>query len=87
MVVCGWTTPVLLASDEVLRLASYLDLVMPIEVELCVLEEFRTGLEVTNLVTTAPLWLAVILFESCVVFAEVLVVLYFPVFSILWLLF
>ena len=34
MVVCGWTTPVLLASDEVLRLASYLDRLIPIEVEL-----------------------------------------------------
>ena len=34
IVVCGWTTPELLAKDEVLRLASYLDLLMPIEVEL-----------------------------------------------------
>ena len=87
MVVCGCTTPVLLASDEVLRLASWRDLVTPIEFELCVLEEFRTGLEVTSLVTTVLFWEAVILFESWVVFAEVCFVLYFPVLSMLWLLF
>ena len=51
------------------------------------LDEFRTGLEVTSLVTTVLFWLAVILFESWVVFAEVCFALCFPVLSILWLLF
>ena len=49
--------------------------------------EFRTGLEVTSLVTTVLFWQAEILFESWVVFADVYLVLYFPVFSMLWLLF